>query len=618
MRAPPLPAEAQGLSSRHPLAHPVPTFPALIARRVTQTADQAAGVTRAKTYVQGSDKDVLCGFFVNSINEWKIAQPRVIVLTHSAYYRVTYSHKYGRIDHYHKTPLNKLRVLEKTATGIKIYLTEQDGNASIGKKLSGWFSKKQEKDEFEHVREYLPAVPTSGPGLELLCDAIAASMHKAAELCSKSASGGGFPVPTVLTTDGRKQILADRKEAAKLELERVEREAATKELADAVAAAKATRDAAPPAPEAGGSAAMASASKSLEKPLKRAKKAVDFPAEALSEAEGLKAELDEAKKERETAERLERERLEREAASEELANAVEAAKESRDAKLLEKPLKRAKKAVDFPADVLGAAETLKADLEAEKIEKDRKEAEDARLELERVEREAATKELADAVAAAKATRDAAPPAPEAGGSAAMASASKSLEKPLKRAKKAVDFPAEALSEAEGLKAELDEAKKERETAERLERERLEREAAQAELAQAIAECEESRDPTSVVKALKRAKKAVDADAELITKGEGLKAACDDEKAAAAKAAKDEAAAAKAAAKDEAAAAKAKAEADKAAKAAEEAAAKAAAAAATAEAAPAAAPEPEAASEPAAEAAEAAEAPPAAAAAAAAE
>ena len=455
VRAPPLPAEAQGLSSRHPLAHPVPTFPALIARRVTQTADQAAGVTRAKTYVQGSDKDVLCGFFVNSINEWKIAQSRVIVLTHSAYYRVTYSHKYGRIDHYHKTPLNKLRVLEKTATGIKIYLTEQDGNASIGKKLSGWFSKKQEKDEFEHVREYLPAVPTSGPGLELLCDAIAASMHKAAELCSKSASGGGFPVPTVLTTDGRKQILADRKEAAKLELERVEREAATKELADAVAAAKATRDAAPPAPEAGGSAAMASASKSLEKPLKRAKKAVDFPAEALSEAEGLKAELDEAKKERETAERLERERLEREAA-------------------------------------------------------------------------------------------------------------------------------------------------------------------QAELAQAIAECEESRDPTSVVKALKRAKKAVDADAELITKGEGLKAACDDEKAAAAKAAKDEAAAAKAAAKDEAAAAKAKAEADKAAKAAEEAAAKAAAAAATAEAAPAAAPEPEAASEPAAEAAEAAEAPPAAAAAAAAE
>ena len=127
-------------------------------------AEQAAGIERAKTYVQGSDKDVLCGFFVSSINEWKIAQPRVLVITHTAYYRVTYSHKYGRIDHYHKTPLSKLRVIEKTAVGLKIYLTEQDGNASIGKKLSGWFSKSKEKDEFEHVREYLPTVPGAFPG----------------------------------------------------------------------------------------------------------------------------------------------------------------------------------------------------------------------------------------------------------------------------------------------------------------------------------------------------------------------------------------------------------------------------------------------------------------------
>ena len=79
-----------------------------------------AGIQRAKTYVQGSDKDVLCGFFVSSINEWKLSQPRVLVLSRTAYYRVTYSHKYGRIDHYHKTPLNKLRVFEKTATGMKV------------------------------------------------------------------------------------------------------------------------------------------------------------------------------------------------------------------------------------------------------------------------------------------------------------------------------------------------------------------------------------------------------------------------------------------------------------------------------------------------------------------
>ena len=105
--------------------------------------------------MQGSDKDVLCGFFVSSINEWKISQARVLVVTQSAYYRVTYSHKYGRIDHYHKTPMGKLRVLEKTATKIE-GLTEQDGNASIGKKLSGWFSKPKEGRVRARARVYVP------------------------------------------------------------------------------------------------------------------------------------------------------------------------------------------------------------------------------------------------------------------------------------------------------------------------------------------------------------------------------------------------------------------------------------------------------------------------------
>ena len=178
---------------------------------------------------------------------------------------------------------------------------------------------------------------------------------------------------------------------------------------------------------------------------------------------------------------------------------------------------------------------------------DRKEA--ARLEMERVEREAAKKELADAIEAAKAARDAAPPAPQEGGATAMKAASALLDKPMKRAKKAVDFPEADMAAADGLKQELDDAKKEREVAERLERERIEREAAQEELKEAIASCETSRDPAAVVKALKRCKKAVDADADLITKGEGLKAACDEEKAAAAKAAKEEAAAAKQAEKE---------------------------------------------------------------------
>ena len=61
----------------------------------------------------GSDKDFLGGFFVMSINEWKVSQPRVVILTRTAYYRVTYNPKNGKIDHYHKTTLDK--VLENTS-----------------------------------------------------------------------------------------------------------------------------------------------------------------------------------------------------------------------------------------------------------------------------------------------------------------------------------------------------------------------------------------------------------------------------------------------------------------------------------------------------------------------
>ena len=79
------------------------------------------------------------------------------------------------------------------------------------------------------------------------------------------------------------------------------------------------------------------------------------------------------------------------------------------------------------------------------------EAEDARLEKERIEREEAGKDITNGIEQAKATRDAAPAAPAEGGASAMDKASKLLDKPIKRAKKAVDFPAEALGEAEALK-----------------------------------------------------------------------------------------------------------------------------------------------------------------------
>ena len=398
-----------------------------------------------------------------------MVQPRILVLSKTAYYRVHYTHKKGQIDHYHKTPLEKLRVVEKTANGVKVFLTEQDGNTNIGKTVLSWMGKAKPKDEFEHVREYLPTV-AANTSIDLMVDAIAATLHKAAEMCS-AAGGHTFAVPQIITTNDRKKLLADRREAERLEKERIEREAAAEELRKAMEQAKVTRG-----------------FDGLAKPLRRAKKAIDFDAELLQAAEALKTELEEEKKERELQERLEKERVEREAATEELSNAVEAAKK---------------------------------------------------------------------------TRDEAPPAPSEGGATAMGSAARMLEKPLKRAKKAVDFPEGELATAEALKAELDEAKKECETAERLEKERVEREAATAELEAELEKCEESRDPTALVKALKRAKKAVDVSSELIGKGEGLKAACDEEKRAAAAAAKEAAAAAKA---EQAAKAKADAEAAAAAKA----------------------------------------------------
>ena len=111
---------------------------------------------------------------------------------------------------------------------------------------------------------------------------------------------------------------------------------------------------------------------------------------------------------------------------------MQAARESRDATVLAKPIKRAKKAVEFPAEELGAAEALKGELEEEKREKERQEKEDARLAAEKEEREGAQRELAAAVEAATATRDRAPESPQEGGAAAMGSASKQLEKPIKR------------------------------------------------------------------------------------------------------------------------------------------------------------------------------------------
>eukprot|EP00908_Phaeocystis_cordata_P007947 Transcript_18618.p2 GENE.Transcript_18618~~Transcript_18618.p2 ORF type:complete len:525 (+),score=260.72 Transcript_18618:119-1576(+) len=424
------------------------------------TPDNRAGIDRAKTYVQGSDKDYLAGFFVSSINEWKVSQPRVIILTQTAYYRVTYNPKNGKIDHYHKTSLEKLRVLEKTLTGLKVYTTEQDGRTSATK-MAGWLAtkvgaKEAKSDEFDHSREYNPMLAGNEPPTDVVVDVIAAALARAAGLMH--AAGGTPKKIDVITTEGRKKILADRKEADRLEKERIEREASEAELAKAMTEAREKTK-----PEL------------LSAPMRRAKRAVEVNPALLEKAEQLKTTLEEEIKENERLARLERERVEREAATEELQTAIEGAKESRDATALSKPLKRAKRAVDLDPELIKQGDALKVELEEEKKEKERVELEEKRererlekLERERVEREAASEELEAAITAARESRD-----------------PNQLVKPLKRAKRAVDVDTGLLGRGDALKNELDEEKKEKERQareaerERKEEERKEREAAKA-------------------------------------------------------------------------------------------------------------------------------------------
>ena len=92
----------------------------------------------------------------------------------------------------------------------------------------------------------------------------------------------------------------------------------------------------------------------------------------------MRAELEAEIRENERLARLERERVEREAATEELKMAMQAAKDSRDAALLGKPIRRAKKAVEFDAALLKGAEELKTELDEERKEKERVELEEKR------------------------------------------------------------------------------------------------------------------------------------------------------------------------------------------------------------------------------------------------
>jgi hypothetical protein len=167
-------------------------------------------ISRAKSYVSVNDRDLLCAWGVMQYNDIMIKQQRILVLSSTAFYRVAWSAKTQRVDHYHKTELKKLRVVEKTANGLKAYLTEQDGNKSVAGFVKWLWNLGKPKDEFEHSREYFANELTSGPLPNVVIDVMAAALHKAAALA------GVNPVPGILTTADRKNLLADRKEQARL------------------------------------------------------------------------------------------------------------------------------------------------------------------------------------------------------------------------------------------------------------------------------------------------------------------------------------------------------------------------------------------------------------------
>jgi hypothetical protein len=277
-----------------------------------------------------------------------------------------------------------------------------------------------------------------------VCDIIAASFAKAAELLHKSLPNGGGPFvpPAVVTTHERKQILWERKAAARAEEERYEREAAEAELRSAVAVATASRDREPKTSGEINHTVLA-------RPLRRARRAADADTALIDEAEQLQIELEEELRARLQAERMERERVEREAAVAELEAAMAYATTSRDNGSLSRAIKRARKAVEVPSELILRGEDLKMEIDAEK-KAEREAAEEAvqqrklaeRMERERVETDAATAELEAAVSAAEASRD-----------------TTWLLKALRRARRAAGVSAELLDRAESLKHEVDLEKK---------------------------------------------------------------------------------------------------------------------------------------------------------------
>ena len=132
----------------------------------------AEAVARCCSYVSGlarPEEKVLCGWPVLSINEWGSQQPRTLVLSSHALYRVAFSHQKGAIDHYSRTSLGSLQAIERGRYAFKLLLTEPDGRENPISYFWSAYVKKNTKDN-RYERVYYPIHPETLPvELALAC-----------------------------------------------------------------------------------------------------------------------------------------------------------------------------------------------------------------------------------------------------------------------------------------------------------------------------------------------------------------------------------------------------------------------------------------------------------------
>ena len=152
---------------------------------------------------------LLATLFVGAINEWSVEQPRVLLISTTAYYRVKVE---GGDVQVVRVPLDKLTRIEVTRGTVKISALEPLKDAAAGRWLSSataissvatslWTEIRSgdrpppdETTEFETTREYRPyaeLLPSEAVAT------LAASLSKAAELLNAARGGASFRVPQV-------------------------------------------------------------------------------------------------------------------------------------------------------------------------------------------------------------------------------------------------------------------------------------------------------------------------------------------------------------------------------------------------------------------------------------